>query len=391
MGGRSSYLARGKLLGGSSSTNATLYHRGSAEDYDSWGLSGWGSEDVLPWFVSMEDNPAFGDTKYHGTGAQPATLFHLALLPLLQIVLISSSVEFQCPVTYPVAQSGSCSQNEITTISNVCNKHVNAVYMCAGGAMHVENPIYKNPLFEKHFQASAEAGYKANPDFNDWSRSQEGYGEFQVAITGRGRRADSYRQFLKPVLGRENLEVVIRTQVSKIAFETRNGTPTAVGVDVQSILVRCYGLQCPCALRSCACFSREHGNLECGTHENSLVHNNVFASVELNFMHIADFMLCEQPGTPIKATGTKSSVSIAAGGEVLLAAGAIHSPHVLLASGVGPKKQLSGFNIDTVSDLSGVGENLQACTPCMASPLFCVTTEELKEIKSLRRQSRPGI
>ena len=70
MGGRRSYLARGKLLGGSSSTNATLYHRGTAEDYDSWGLPGWGAEDVLPWFVSMEDNPAFGDTKYHGTGAQ---------------------------------------------------------------------------------------------------------------------------------------------------------------------------------------------------------------------------------------------------------------------------------------------------------------------------------
>lgn len=74
-----------------------------------------------------------------------------------------------------------------------------------------------------------------------------------------------------------------------------------------------------------------------------------------------------QPGTPIQATGAKSSVSLAPGGEVLLAAGAIHSPHVLLASGVGPKKQLSGFNIDTVSDLSGVGENLQARAPCTAS------------------------
>ena len=106
--------------------------------------------------------------------------------------------------------------------------------------MHVENPIYQNPLFERHFQASAELGYKPNPDFNDWSRSQEGYGEFQVAITKRGRRADSYRQFLKPVLGRDNLEVVIRSQASKIAFETRNGSPTAVGVEIQGILVRSH-------------------------------------------------------------------------------------------------------------------------------------------------------
>ena len=36
--------------------------------------------------------------------------------------------------------------------------------------MHVENPIYKNPLFDKHFAASVEAGLTPNPDFNDWSR-----------------------------------------------------------------------------------------------------------------------------------------------------------------------------------------------------------------------------
>jgi choline dehydrogenase-like flavoprotein len=50
------YLARGKLLGGSSCTNATLYFRGSPEDYDSWKLDGWSSKDVLPWFISAEDN-----------------------------------------------------------------------------------------------------------------------------------------------------------------------------------------------------------------------------------------------------------------------------------------------------------------------------------------------
>jgi hypothetical protein len=36
--------------------------------------------------------------------------------------------------------------------------------------MHVENPIYRNPLFDKHFAASKEAGLQPNPDFNDWSR-----------------------------------------------------------------------------------------------------------------------------------------------------------------------------------------------------------------------------
>jgi choline dehydrogenase-like flavoprotein len=49
------HLARGKLLGGSSCTNATLYHRGTAADYDSWGLDGWRSTDVLDWFMGAED------------------------------------------------------------------------------------------------------------------------------------------------------------------------------------------------------------------------------------------------------------------------------------------------------------------------------------------------
>jgi choline dehydrogenase-like flavoprotein len=60
------YLARGKALGGSSCTNATLYMRGSASDYDGWGLPGWAAADVLPWFVAAEhyaDGPA---PPYHG-------------------------------------------------------------------------------------------------------------------------------------------------------------------------------------------------------------------------------------------------------------------------------------------------------------------------------------
>lgn len=63
------YVARGKVLGGSSSTNATLYMRGTARDYDSWGLKGWRSDDVLPWFKSTEDNQGIKGSRYHSTGA----------------------------------------------------------------------------------------------------------------------------------------------------------------------------------------------------------------------------------------------------------------------------------------------------------------------------------
>ncbi|KAL2889934.1 Gmc oxidoreductase [Ceratocystis lukuohia] len=43
--------------------------------------------------------------------------------------------------------------------------------------------------------------------------------------------------------------------------------------------------------------------------------------------------------------------------EVLLAAGAVHTPQILQLSGVGPAKILNQFNISVVSDLPGVGQN----------------------------------
>jgi choline dehydrogenase-like flavoprotein len=169
--GRQVYLARGKTLGGSSCTNATLYLRGSPADYDSWGLDGWRSKDLVDWFVSAE-NYADGPAPYHGTG----------------------------------------------------------------GTMCTERPRYENPLHEEFFRSCKEVGLPANPDFNDWSRPQvrcitvhcskpvtqplflvawllvqAGYGEFQVAQR-KGERADAYRMYLKPAMGRGNLKVLQASQ-----------------------------------------------------------------------------------------------------------------------------------------------------------------------------------
>ncbi|CAG8702477.1 12707_t:CDS:2, partial [Acaulospora colombiana] len=54
------------------------------------------------------------------------------------------------------------------------------------------------------------------------------------------------------------------------------------------------------------------------------------------------------------ATGVKS---VSACKEIILAAGAPHTPQILQLSGVGPKNLLNSFGIPVVSDLPGVGAN----------------------------------
>ncbi|HWU03737.1 MAG TPA: GMC family oxidoreductase N-terminal domain-containing protein [Novosphingobium sp.] len=57
--GRRLPVARGRMLGGTSSLNGMMAIRGHAADYDGWrdgGLPGWGWQDVLPWFRRMEQH-----------------------------------------------------------------------------------------------------------------------------------------------------------------------------------------------------------------------------------------------------------------------------------------------------------------------------------------------
>ena len=68
--GRRLQWPRGKVLGGSSSLNGLLYVRGQREDYDRWqelGNTGWGFDDVLPYFRKSEDQENGADD-YHGVG-----------------------------------------------------------------------------------------------------------------------------------------------------------------------------------------------------------------------------------------------------------------------------------------------------------------------------------
>jgi choline dehydrogenase len=70
MGDRTSYWPRMKALGGCSSMNAMIYIRGNPADYDAWrdkhGATGWGWDDVLPYFIKAERNTRLGGP-LHGT------------------------------------------------------------------------------------------------------------------------------------------------------------------------------------------------------------------------------------------------------------------------------------------------------------------------------------
>ncbi len=58
------------------------------------------------------------------------------------------------------------------------------------------------------------------------------------------------------------------------------------------------------------------------------------------------------------ALGDSTSAHIAAEREIILTSGAIHTPQLLLCSGVGDSSHLAEFGIATVAHLPGVGRNL---------------------------------
>lgn len=68
--GRTLDLPRGRVIGGSSTTNAAFALRGHPADYDGWaaaGNAGWSWDEVLPSFCKLENDLDFGAEPYHGS------------------------------------------------------------------------------------------------------------------------------------------------------------------------------------------------------------------------------------------------------------------------------------------------------------------------------------
>ncbi|RGP79782.1 choline dehydrogenase [Fusarium longipes] len=63
--------------------------------------------------------------------------------------------------------------------------------------------------------------------------------------------------------------------------------------------------------------------------------------------------------TGVEFYGNDGLLTVKANKEVLMAAGAVHTPKLLQLSGIGPKKLLQSAGIKTLVDLPGVGQNFQ--------------------------------
>jgi len=154
-GGRELVLARGKMIGGSTSINGMRYSRGHPRDYDQWaqlGNRGWGYADVLPYFKRSE-NSWRGENKYHG----------------------------------------------------------------GDGPLRVREARAPQMFYEPLAAAAKAAGIPESDDIH--GDQPEGITRPEVTIDRFGRRHSAARAFLRPALRRRNLTLVTRALTTRVVIE----------------------------------------------------------------------------------------------------------------------------------------------------------------------------
>lgn len=167
--GRTIPCPRGRLMGGCTSVNGTVYMRGHPLDYEEWaalGNAGWAWADVLPFFKRHEryDRHDEASAAWHGRD----------------------------------------------------------------GELHVQRPAESNPLAHAFVEAAVEAGHARNDDFN--GASQDGFGIFDLNQR-HGVRWSSSRAFLHPVLHRPNLQVMTDALVERVRIH--RGRTVGISVRVR--------------------------------------------------------------------------------------------------------------------------------------------------------------
>ncbi|CEO59610.1 hypothetical protein PMG11_04282 [Penicillium brasilianum] len=176
---RKLYWPRGRIIGGSSSMNAMIYHRCSKSDFDEWvsanGCVGWSYDDLAPYFRSIErftPNPA-------------------------------------CPAI-GIENRGSSGKWEIGYSS-------------------------LSEIVEKGFlSACQDAKIPVVADINT-PKGTLGSTKFQTFIDPKGQRSSLATAFLSSdVLQRQNLYVACYARVTRVLFDRlTTAEPTAIGVEFQ--------------------------------------------------------------------------------------------------------------------------------------------------------------
>lgn len=93
---------RGKALGGTSVINGMSYNRGNAADYDEWaaqGNAGWQYDEVLPYFKMSEKNENIDevDRRFHGVDG-PLSIGYMPFNPVMTFAILKGGQELgiQC-------------------------------------------------------------------------------------------------------------------------------------------------------------------------------------------------------------------------------------------------------------------------------------------------------
>ena len=100
----------------------------------------------------------------------------------------------------------------------------NSQYHSTGGYLTVDDPSYRTPLAVAFIAAGAEMGY-ANTDIN--AGQQTGFMLAQ-AFTRDGARCSTAKAFLRPVRNRGNLDISMRSHVTKVVMDAASKTATGV-------------------------------------------------------------------------------------------------------------------------------------------------------------------
>lgn len=97
---------------------------------------------------------------------------------------------------------------------------------CRGrdGPLQITQLPYRSPAIAAAIEAGVELGLERLDDIN--APGKAGVGYTQATVSRRGRRASSYKAFLKPAMHRPNLKVMTDTLVERVEFEALR----AVGV-----------------------------------------------------------------------------------------------------------------------------------------------------------------